>query len=105
MLNFIQDIEHQIENLDYFNDKFAYDKKQELTAMKIVAETIILFANRHADKLENLSKQENDIQLKKELEKIAKICRKVPANRPVTFHEALQYYWFVHVGVITELNP
>jgi hypothetical protein len=25
--------------------------------------------------------------------------------RPATFWEALQYYWFVHVGVITELNP
>ncbi len=33
------------------------------------------------------------------------ICRKVPANAPETFHEALQYYWFVHIGVITELNP
>ncbi|MFO7934516.1 MAG: pyruvate formate lyase family protein, partial [Bacteroidales bacterium] len=32
-------------------------------------------------------------------------CRKVPAEAPSTLHEALQYYWFVHLGVITELNP
>jgi pyruvate formate-lyase/glycerol dehydratase family glycyl radical enzyme len=36
---------------------------------------------------------------------MAAICRKVPAHKPDTFWEALQYYWFVHVGVITELNP
>jgi formate C-acetyltransferase len=28
----------------------------------------------------------------------------VPAHAPRTFHEALQAYWFVHLGVITELN-
>jgi formate C-acetyltransferase len=28
----------------------------------------------------------------------------VPAHAPETFWEALQYYWFVHLGVITELN-
>lgn len=26
-------------------------------------------------------------------------------NAPQTFHEALQHYWFIHLGVITELNP
>jgi trans-4-hydroxy-L-proline dehydratase len=28
----------------------------------------------------------------------------VPAHAPRDFHEALQAYWFVHLGVITELN-
>ncbi len=32
------------------------------------------------------------------------ICERVPLNAPNTFWEALQYYWFVHLGVITELN-
>jgi pyruvate formate-lyase/glycerol dehydratase family glycyl radical enzyme len=36
---------------------------------------------------------------------MAEICRRVPAHKPETFHQALQYYWFVHLGVITELNP
>jgi formate C-acetyltransferase len=39
-----------------------------------------------------------------ELEAIAAICRHVPENTPRTFREALQCYWFVHLGVITELN-
>jgi trans-4-hydroxy-L-proline dehydratase len=25
-------------------------------------------------------------------------------HKPRTFHEALQMYWFVHLGTITELN-
>ena len=37
--------------------------------------------------------------------KMAAICRKVPANAPETVHEMLQHYWFIHLGVITELNP
>ena len=39
-----------------------------------------------------------------ELEKIAEICSRVPAHAPRDFHEALQYYWFCHLAVITELN-
>ncbi|HER08439.1 MAG TPA: formate C-acetyltransferase/glycerol dehydratase family glycyl radical enzyme, partial [Bacteroides sp.] len=42
---------------------------------------------------------------KSELTGMAAVCRRVPAHAPETLHEALQYYWFVHLGVITELNP
>jgi len=99
------DIKVAIEKLDFYNDADALDKREELKAMHIVAEAIIMYAKRHAEKLEELSKSETDESRKSELIKIAEICRKVPANKPETFHEALQYYWFVHVGVITELNP
>jgi formate C-acetyltransferase len=40
-----------------------------------------------------------------ELAQIADICDRVPAEKPRTFWEALQYYWFVHLGVTAELNP
>ena len=39
-----------------------------------------------------------------ELEKIAAVCSHVPAQAPRDFQEALQYYWFCHLAVITELN-
>ncbi len=80
-------------------------KLAELDAMKIAAEAIIMYASRHAKELEKLTETETDENRKRELQKIAEICRKVPAQKPDTFHEALQYYWFVHLGVITELNP
>ncbi|HNT01255.1 MAG TPA: pyruvate formate lyase family protein, partial [Candidatus Saccharicenans sp.] len=48
--------------------------------------------------------EEKNPQRKKELEKIAAVCDWVPAHAPRDFWEALQYYWFVHVGVTTEYN-
>ena len=36
--------------------------------------------------------------------RIAEVCSHVPAHAPRDFWEALQYYWFVHLGVTTELN-
>ena len=105
MLDIINDINESLERLDFLNDPNAFDKQEELKAMQIAAEALILFANRHAEKLEILAAEEKDAQRKNELLGMAKICRKVPANAPETFHEALQYYWFVHLGVVTELNP
>ncbi|MGQ7868941.1 trans-4-hydroxy-L-proline dehydratase [Sunxiuqinia sp. sy24] len=105
MLDIILDIKESLCQLDFVNDPQAYDKKEELSAMQLAAETIIVFANRHADKLEELAEQEKEATRKLELRNMAGICRRVPANAPQTFHEALQYYWFVHLGVVTELNP
>jgi formate C-acetyltransferase len=103
--DFITEIEIEIKNLDFANDPEASDKKEELMAMKIAAEAIILFASRHAEELERLSIKEKEGKRKRELKQMAAICKRVPAHAPRTFWEALQYYWFIHVGVITEVNP
>ena len=100
-----RDIKVAMENLDFYNDTDALTKREELKAMHIVAEAIIMYANRHAEKLEEMANSEPDKIRQAELLDMAEICKRVPANKPQTFHEALQYYWFVHVGVITELNP
>jgi len=105
MGDIIHDIEVSMANLDWLSDTQAFDKMEELKAMKISAEAIILFAARHADKLEELASAEEDALRKEELTEMARICRKVPAHAPSTFHEVLQHYWFVHLGVVTELNP
>ena len=105
MFDIIQDVEESMAKLDFVNDPLAYDKKEELKAMKITAESIIMFANRHAEKLDELASIENDIVRKAELAEMARICRRVPAHAPGTFHEVLQHYWFIHLGVVTELNP
>ena len=105
MIDILLDIETSVNSLDWINDPQALDKMEELKAMKITAEAMILFAVRHAQKLEMLAKAENDKTRKKELIEMARVCRRVPANAPETFHEVLQHYWFVHLGVVTELNP
>lgn len=102
--DFKAQIEEEISKLDFINDLRALDKKAELEAMSICCDAIITFANRHADLAEELASKEEDPKRKEELLKIAETCRWVPANAPRTFHEALQMYWFVHLGVTTELN-
>ena len=105
MLDIIDEIHETIEKLNFFNDPKALDKREELKAMEITAKAIIQFAERHAEAFEKLASGEKDEIRKKELKQMAGICRNVPANKPQNFHEALQYYWFVHLGVITEMNP
>ncbi len=97
-------IEAKIKSLDYINDPEATDKQQELEAMAISCDAAILFAERHAELAEQMAAEETDGQRKKELLKIASVCRHVPAHAPRDLWEAIQMYWFVHLGTVTELN-
>lgn len=105
MLDFIGEIEGRLNELDTLNDPEAYDKQEELKAMRICACALIRYAERHAGKARQLAAQEMDAERRQELKRIAEVCRRVPAHAPRDFWEALQYYWFVHLGVTTELNP
>mgnify|MGYP000852019220 FL=1 len=104
LLDIKKDIEESLARLDFYNDPEALDKQYELEAMAIAADALILYARRHAELARSLAAAEKDPQRKKELEKIAEVCDWVPAHAPRDFWEALQYYWFVHVGVTTEYN-
>ncbi|MFC1974835.1 trans-4-hydroxy-L-proline dehydratase [Chloroflexota bacterium] len=105
MLDFKADIQQSLANLHYLNDPDAYDKQEQLKAMAITADALICFAERYAKKAAELAHQETNPQRKQELERIAKVCTHVPAHAPRNFWEALQYYWFVHLGVTLESNP
>jgi pyruvate formate-lyase/glycerol dehydratase family glycyl radical enzyme len=104
-IDFKRDIQRSLERLDFFNDPEAYDKQEQLKAMDICADALIRFAERHAEKARELAEREPDPWRKQELERIAEVCSHVPAHAPRDFWEALQYYWFVHLGVTIELNP
>ncbi len=94
-----------VDRLDFFNDSKAYAKREELKAMDIAADAIIAFAKRYAAALKKRAGEETNPGRKAELLKMVAICERVPAHAPQTFHEALQHYWFIHLGVITEVNP
>ncbi len=104
MLDFKREIEEQIEKLDFLNDPEATDKLEELQAMAVSCDAVIVFAERHAALAEKMAATENNSQRVAELKKIAEVCRHVPAHAPRNFWEAIQMYWFVHLGTITELN-
>lgn len=100
-----EEIAEAISKLDFKNDLLASDKKEELLAMNIAADAIIEFAHRHAERIDSIILKETDPERLDELKAMRKNCLQVPAHAPETFWEALQHYWFIHQGVITELNP
>jgi formate C-acetyltransferase len=104
MSDFIAEIEARLAGLDYLHDPEAHARQEELKAMHICAQALIRFGERHAAQARGMAADEDDPQRRAELERIAEICTWVPANAPRNFWEALQYYWFVHLGVTTELN-
>ena len=97
-------ISDSIKKLDFLNDPDAFDKEQQLNGMLISCEAIEIFAERHAVLAEEMAENETNSERKNELKEIARVCRKVPKYKPETFNEALQMYWFVHLGTIIELN-
>jgi pyruvate formate-lyase/glycerol dehydratase family glycyl radical enzyme len=105
MEDFKRGIERSLQALDLANDEDAYDKREQLRAIYVCAGALVRFAHRHAEKARELSRQETDALRKAELERIVEICLRVPAHAPMDLWEALQHYWFVHLGVTTELNP
>ena len=104
LLDLKERIAQRIASLDYIYDPEATDKQQELEAMSISCDAAILFAERHAELAEQMAARETDPRRRKELEKIAEVCHWVPAHAPRDLWEAIQMYWFVHLGTVTELN-
>lgn len=104
LLDLKKRIAGELEKLDFMNDVEATDKQEELMAMSISCDAAILLAERHADMAEEMASTEKDLKRAAELRKIAEVCRWVPAHAPRNFWEAIQMYWFVHLGTITELN-
>ncbi len=104
MLDFIREIKDSLNLIDFYTDPDALNKKEELNAMLISANAIISYATRYSEYAIELAEQEQNAQRKDELLTIAKVCMNVPLNAPTNMWEALQHYWFIHLGVITELN-
>lgn len=57
----------------------------------------IAFARRYAAHAESMAETEADPVRKGELLKIAAVCSRVPENPPESFHEAVQFMYFIHL--------
>jgi formate C-acetyltransferase len=73
------------------------EKKPFLEAVVLVADAIILWANRHAELARKTARTEKDPARKKELLAMAERCEHVPANPARDFREAVQSQWFVQM--------
>lgn len=65
-------------------------------AILIVCRAAIRYAERHAELAEILAERTSDEARRRELQTIASICRRIPAQPATTFHEALQCVWLIH---------
>jgi len=79
-------------------------KMHFLRAVVIANKAVIRFAERFAEEAERLAPKEKNPERKAELQEIARICRKVPAQPAETFWEALQSFWFVQLAIQIESN-
>jgi formate C-acetyltransferase len=104
LLDFKADIARALASLDFLNDPGAYERQEALKSFDLSCDALILFAERHAALAREQAAQEARPQRRAEMLRIAEVCSHVPAHAPRDFYEALQYYWFCHLAVITELN-
>lgn len=75
-----------------------------LRAVIIVCKAVIKFGRRYAAEAARLAKVESDPGRRLELEKIAQICATVPEEPARTFHEAVQFLWFIELITQLEVN-
>ncbi len=104
-LEYKEKIKKTMDELDWMNDPTASDKMEELKAMDICCDAVIILGERYHEMAVEKAAAEKDPKRKAELEQIAKNLEVVPAHHPETFWQAIQLYWFTHLAVTTELNP
>lgn len=104
-LDYKEKIKKTMDALDWMNNPEASDKMEELKAMDICCDAVIILGERYHEMAVEKAAAETDPKRKAELEQIAKNLEVVPAHKPQTFWQAIQLYWFTHLAVTTELNP
>ncbi|HVN97270.1 MAG TPA: pyruvate formate lyase family protein [Syntrophorhabdaceae bacterium] len=102
LLGIIDEANQELQKLVGLTQSDAMDRYYFLRAVVIACEAVIKFAGRHAELALAMAKTEKDPVRKKELQEIAEICRRVPANPAKTFREALQSSWFVYMAMNLE---
>jgi len=82
----------------------SLDKKIFYRSVIISLEAAIAFAERYAALAEHLAEVDEDPIRKMELQRIAAICRRVPAEPARDLWEAVQACWFAHLLIHIEAD-
>ncbi|MCQ9212522.1 MULTISPECIES: choline trimethylamine-lyase [unclassified Streptococcus] len=103
MLDIIKEATAHLEELDYGNpddlEKIYFYKGQILTA-----EGVIIYAQRMSKYAGQLASKEKNPKRKAELEMISHVNANVPAHKPETFWEAMQYLVTIQLLLLCEEN-
>lgn len=94
----IDKIESKLDNDSELNNS----QKDSLRAMKICLKGLNAYALNLSEETKRLAENESDPKRKAELENLAKICKKVPANPADSLHEALNSIWIAWIGLHME---
>lgn len=100
----IQEAEERLRQIDVDIPPDYVEQKEFLQAVIVSLKALIRFANRYADKAEEMAAVTPDPENRARLEEIAAVCRWVPEHPPRTLLEALQCFFFVHLGRYTEYS-
>lgn len=92
----IKEAEEELSSLRYTSLE-AVKKAHFLQAVIIANSAVVRIANRFGDLASDMASKEKDITRKKELERIAEACHRVPGEPARTFYEAMQSFWFIWV--------
>lgn len=94
LLELIAEAREELGALRY-TSAHAVRKGYYLQAVIIALEAVVRHARRFSELAGQLAKAEIREERRRELQKIAEICERVPAYPASTFWEALQGYWFL----------
>ena len=78
------------------------EKWQFYEAVKIIAEALAAFSERYSELAEIMAKEEKSLTRKKELEKIAEICRNSTRSGASSLHEAIQSIFLAQIALNLE---
>lgn len=77
-------------------------KREFYQAAAMGLESVMLLAERYAQLAEQMAGAETDTLRRRELEEIAAICRRVPAEPARSFREAIQSITFLYFAIMVE---
>lgn len=87
----------KLSELNPLDPKDSIDKAEFYQAIIIVADAIILWAQRYSEEAKRLAAIETDERRRRELEEISRITAKVPRYPAESFYEAMQSQWFIQL--------
>ena len=93
-----QEVEWYVAQLDESYMHYGVQAKKDFyQAVLITLDAAMAYAKRYADLARQMATKETDPKRKKELERIAEVCDRVPANPARDWWEAVQSVWMIQV--------
>ena len=100
----IVEAENRLAEIDREAPVDYIEQKEFLQSALVALKAMIMYARRYADYAQQLAEKCTDVENRKRLYCIAETCRYVPDNPPRTLLEALQSFFFIHVGRYIETS-